>query len=50
MRLDDAKACVRFIGSVARLTAQAAAQHVGQAPLAWKQLPRLALGVHISAL
>jgi hypothetical protein len=50
VRLDDAKACVRFIGSVARLTAQAAAQHVGQAPLAWKQLPRLALGVHISAL
>ncbi len=48
MRLDDAKACVRFIRSVARLTAQAAAQHVGQAPPAWKQMPRLALGVHDS--
>ncbi|WP_328421732.1 hypothetical protein OG470_06470 [Micromonospora sp. NBC_00389] len=50
VRFDDGKARVRFIRSVSRLTAETAAEHVGQATPTWKQLPRMALGVHISAL
>jgi hypothetical protein len=50
LRLTDAIDCVGFFRSVARLTADAAAAHLGTASPTWGTVPPLALGLRVSQL
>jgi hypothetical protein len=46
LRLSDAEACVRFLSALARLTADAASDHLGKTKPTWTpSAPRLVLGV-----
>ncbi|WP_331732113.1 hypothetical protein [Streptomyces sp. NBC_00989] len=50
LRLTDADDCVKFFRAVVRLTADGAAQHLGEQPPTWEKPPSLALGLHVSNL
>lgn len=50
LRLTDAIDCVAFFRSIVRLTADAAAHHLGAPQPIWDAVPPLALGLHISHL
>ncbi|MGW2586689.1 hypothetical protein ACWCYZ_36265 [Streptomyces virginiae] len=48
LRLTDAIDCRNFFTSVVRVTAEAAAEYVGQPAPKWQETPRLLLGLHPS--